>query len=454
MKKRDLWVFTIMVILVGLISSCEVGSSDLGEDLLPTDDEVSLLYDTIFEILAYPVTGKPLGTSETTFDPTRLMLVGNVVDTIVGSSKATLITQFNATSSYVIGPNMEIDTLLFAMHVVDYVGDMEQEITFSIHEFQERIYYGDTIYKSDYDAEGKYNPQPLAVKSILPGEETTVEFVIEDQDFIDKWLAVGADTNIFRSDSVFKDYFNGFYITAQTPSEEGVMARVQLNNSLSRVTLKYANDSTEIDSTAGRDFVYSHFTINEYASQKINIYEHDHSGTYLSTIIDRPISSSAYSYVQGMAGVNTRFSLASLAEWMAKAPLAINAASLVFDVVPEEESGIVLDNLPDRLMIGTILDDNSYEPIYDYLVMVNSQQGSQFGGYKKADSEGMFADTTHVYKFQIPLHFQYMVDGEKSNNDFILQVDNGLANPKVSKLWSNLPTNNRRIRLEVVYLKL
>jgi hypothetical protein len=155
-----------------------------------------------------------------------------------------------------------------------------------------------------------------------------------------------------------------------------------------------------------------------------------------------------------MAGVNTRFSLASLAEWMAKSPLAITAASLVFDVVPEEESGIALNNLPDRLMMATILDDNSYEPIYDYLVMVNSQQGSQFGGFKKADSEGMFADTTHVYKFEIPLHFQYMVDGQKSTNDFILQVDNGLANPKVSKLWSNLPTNNRRIRLEVVYLKL
>ena len=454
MKKRDLWVFTIMVIMAGLISSCEVGSSGLGEDLLPTDDDVSLLYDTIFEILAYPVTGRPLITSVTSFDPSTLMLVGEVEDTIVGSAAATLITQFNTNSSYRVGPNMEIDTLLFAMRVIDYVGDMEQEITLSVHEFQERIYYRDTLYKSDYDAEGKYNPVPLVVKSILPAGETTVEFVIEDQDYIDKWLAVGSDTNVFQNDSVFKDYFNGFYITAQTPSEEGVMARVQLNNSLSRVSLKYANDSTEIDSTAGRDFIWTHFTINEYSSQKINIYEHDHSGTYLSTIIDRPTSSSAYSYVQGMAGVNTRFSLASLAEWMAKSPLAINSASLVFDVVPEEESGIALDDLPRRLMLGTILNDDAYEPIYDYLVLLNSQQGTQFGGYKKADSKGMFSDTTHVYKFEIPLHFQYMVDGEKSNNDFILQVDDGKISPKISKLWSNLPTNNRRIRLEVVYLKL
>jgi len=454
MKKRDLWVFTIMMIMVGLISSCEVGSSDLGEDLLPTDDEVSLLYDTIFEILAYPITGKPLTTSETTFDRNRLMLLGEMEDTIVGSSEAILITQYNPTSSFVTGPNMEIDTLIFALHVIDYVGDMEQEITLSVHEFQERLYFGDSLYKSDYNAEGKFDPVPLAVKSILPEDETTVEFLIEDQDFINKWLAVESDTNVFRNDSIFKDYFNGFYITAETSTEEGVMARVQLNNTLSRVSLKYANDSTEVDSTAGRDFAWSHFTINEFASQKINIYEHDLSGTYLSTIIDRPTATTAYSYVQGMAGVNTRFSLASLAEWMAKSPVSINSASIVFDVVPEEEAGIAFDDLPNRLMLGTILNDNSYEPIYDYLILLNSQQGNQFGGYKKADSMGMFSDTTYVYKFEFSLHFQYMVDGEKSDNDFILQLDDEKINPRISKLWSNLPTNNRRIRLEVAYLKL
>ena len=113
-----------------------------------------------------------------------------------------------------------------------------------------------------------------------------------------------------------------------------------------------------------------------------------------------------------------------------------------------------IDDLPNRLMLGTILSDSAYEPIYDYIVLVSSQQASKFGGYKKADSEGMFSDTTYVYKFEIPLHFQYMVDGANSVNDFILQVDDGKINPRFSKLWSNLPTNNRRIRLEVVYLKL
>jgi len=142
---------------------------------------------------------------------------------------------------------------------------------------------------------------------------------------------------------------------------------------------------------------------------------------------------------------------------MDQTPLIINSATLVFDVVPEEESGILYDDLPSRLMVATILEGDSYEPIYDYYVQLlndPNQVAAGFGGYKKAESKGMFSDTTYTYRFNMGLHFQSMVDGTKPDNDFILQLSSGLSNPKFSMLWSNLPTNERRIRLEIVYLKL
>lgn len=453
MKKRDLWGCATMVIMGGFITSCEIGSSDLGEDLLPTDDEVSLSYDTIFEISAYPVTGKAVTTSETRYNPAVPMLLGSTTDTIVGSSMASLVTQYNTTSSFRNGPNMEIDTLMLSIRMLGYLGDMDKELTVEVHEFTERIYF-DSLYKSDYDIEGKYNPVPLVVKNIIPASETTFEFVIEDPDYIDKWLAIETDTSYFRNDSVFKDYFNGFYVTAQSSAEEGGMAWVQFSHSESRISLKYANDSTDVDTTAERDFRWTNFSINEFSSQKINMFEHDYSGTYLSTIIDDETANPPIAYVQGMSGVNTRFRFENLEEWMALSPVAINSASLVFEVVPETEGGILYENMPNRLMTGTILEDYSFEPIYDFLIMDGSQQGSLFGGYRKAQSQGMFFDTTYVYRFEIPLHFQYMIDGEKTDNDFILQLDDGRINPRFSKLWSNLPATNQRIRLEIVYLKL
>ena len=453
MKKRDLWVVAIMMVMAGAATSCDIGSSELGDDLLPTDDEVSLLYDTIFEISAYPVSGRPVTTSELYFSPEVEMLLGETQDTIVGSAHATVVTQYNYNSAFRNGPNTDIDSIRLTMFMHDFIGDANQELTVRIHEFTERIYF-DTTYKSDFNMEGRYNPVPLAEKTIIPAAETTFEFIIEDQEYIDKWLAIQEDTAFFRNDSVFKDYFNGFYLTARGSAPEGGMASVKFSKAESRLSIKYANDSTEVDTTAERDYIWTHFTINEFSSQKINLFAHDYSGTYLSTIMDDSTSNASVAYVQGMAGVNTRFRIDALEEWMALSPVAINSATLVFGVVPEEISGIPLQDQPDRLMTGSILEDNSFEPFYDYLVMDQSQQNSLFGGFFKPVSKGMFQDTTYAYKFNIPLHFQNMVEGVITANDFILQLDDGVINPRITKLWSNLPAPDQRIRLEIVYLKL
>lgn len=453
MKKNDLWVYMIILIMAGIISSCQISDTELGEDILPPGDNVNLFHDTIFDIHAYPITARPYISSERSLDTDRLMLLGNLYDTIVGRSRASVITQFNTNLSFTSGNNMEIDSLMLFLQIQDYEGDMSERITIRIYELTERL-YRDSVYYSNFNPEGIYNPVPLVQKTIMPEDASNVSFLIEDQDFRDKFLALGSDTSLFRDDSIFKDYFNGLYIEAESTSPEGALARVHLASANSLLYLKYTNDSIEIDSTAERDYKWSQFSIDQYFSQKINIFEHDFSGTQLSGIIDNDSIKSPYCYVQGMAGVNTRFSFESLEEWMAKKPIAISSASLVFEVVPEEESGIQYDDLPDRLMIGSILADGSYEPIFDHYVLSANSQGTKFGGYKKAVSEGMFFDTTYTYRFNVGLHFQSMIDGEKLEKDFILQLDEMNMNSEISKLWSNLPTNKKRIRLEIAYLKL
>jgi hypothetical protein len=105
-------------------------------------------------------------------------------------------------------------------------------------------------------------------------------------------------------------------------------------------------------------------------------------------------------------------------------------------------------------MIKTIAEDGTYEPIYDYFVLSSNNQTIGFGGNKKAESEGMFYDTTYTYRFNMALHFQSLLDGLKTENDFVLQLYQMDTNPRISKLWSNLSGDKKRIRLEIVYLKL
>ncbi|MCD4709625.1 MAG: DUF4270 domain-containing protein, partial [Bacteroidales bacterium] len=156
MKKKDLRVLAIIFGLIGVLSSCQISNSDLGVDILPPGDNVIAYHDTIFEIDAYPVTAKRFVTSETS-STGSLILLGAMEDTIVGRSEASVVTQFNTTSSFIAAPNTEIDSLFLVIYMYDYVGDTDQEINLSVHEFTERIYM-DSLYYSDYDPEGKYNP--------------------------------------------------------------------------------------------------------------------------------------------------------------------------------------------------------------------------------------------------------------------------------------------------------
>ena len=293
-----------------MLASCDITNSELGTDILPAGKNVNVRHDTIFEIDAYTMTGIPVVSSEVTYSASRVMLLGTLEDTIMGQSEGSVVTQFNTSYSYKVAENLEIDSLFLALYVLDFLGETEEDMNLSVYEFTERIYL-DTAHKyySDYDVEGKYDPVPLVQQTITPEDGTTYELLIEDEDFINKFIAIQNDTTTYYSDSIFKDYFNGFYITAESVSSKGAVARVQLANTETRLTMRYANDSTDVDSTAERDFAYAYFTIDQFSSQKINIFEHDYSGTSLAEILDDENANSPYSYVQGMAGVNTRFSL-------------------------------------------------------------------------------------------------------------------------------------------------
>ena len=134
MKKKYLWVNAIIFGLLGLVTSCQIGDNELGSDLLPPGDNVAVSLDTIFEIDAYPVTGKHLQTSEL-FDANatnRPLLLGSIQDTIFGKATASLVTQFNTTSAYLPAANTEIDSMFLVLYMTDFFGDEDQDLTLSV----------------------------------------------------------------------------------------------------------------------------------------------------------------------------------------------------------------------------------------------------------------------------------------------------------------------------------
>lgn len=457
MKKKERWVIAVVMAMVVLFSSCSVWEPDLGQDLLPPSDNVFLFYDTIFDIQVNTVRGIPILTSDIYSQSagTKLYMLGKVEDTITGVSEASLFTQVNTSSAYYPALNTEIDSMVFSLYIDDYFGNIDEPFTIRLYEATTRIYKDSLYYYSNYEMDGAYNPDLLAEVSIYPDEADTVAILIENQAFLQKFLDVQADTALFANDSIFKDYFNGFYLTASSSASEGTMAKVGPSNVITRLSLKYANDSTEVDSTAERDFRWATFTINEFSSQKINIFEHDYTGSGVEKLLDNPEIEAPFCYVQGLAGVNTSLSFPKMDEWIEGGKVAISSAKLIFDVPPVDLTGISMENQPDRLVVYSDADSDTLSYLYDQQALLeNLNDDSQFGGYLQPMSKGMFFDTTYTYQFNIGLHFQSMVDGADLDNKFRLRLYDTKRNPEISTLWSNLYTNPKRIRLEVVYIKL
>ena len=150
--------------------------------------------------------------------------------------------------------------------------------------------------------------------------------------------------------------------------------------------------------------------------------------------------------------------MTSLEEWMDKTPIAINSATLVFDVVPEEESGIPVRRFAEpadaRNHPGGWYPMNPFMIILCCGPMIPAEQPQDLEDIKKLNPEVCFLIPPIPTALIWGSIFNPWLTESKPDNDFILQLDDGIINPKFSKLWSNLPANKKRIRLEIVYLKL
>lgn len=438
-------------VLTMMISSCNPDNNKLGRDLLPPDDNISVYYDTIGDISTFPVFANHIRSSETYGNPqaSRTFLLGSRKDSIFGKARAEIVTQYDLSNAVVFGPNMAIDSVMLWMYFSSVEGDTLTPFHIRVFELLDDIYM-DSVYYSDYDVSGKYDPVPLVDQFILPVSDSLYAFRIADSDFRNRILNPEHDS-LFVKDSIFKLYFKGLYITAEPVVPVTSFSRIQLSNAYTRLGIHYTSDSVDVDTTDAVEYAWYFFNINEYYSQKINIYRHDFTGTAIGKQLGNEAYGSDFLYVQGMSGVNTKIRFNGLESWKDSGTIAINSAYLTLEVVPEEISGIPQTEWPSQLFLLSQMKDSTYQAVYDYLI-----NSTVFGGKleKIATGNVFVSDSIYVYRFNIGLQLQSMIDGSSDNTDLILQVYNPLSNPGIVKLWSNYADRKGRLKLEVVYSKL
>lgn len=435
--------------------ACEPTADKLGIDIFPAGDTILIYTDTITNIQTTLERARPWVTSVNPDNPNvnRIFFLGSLNDSLSGQANAEIITEFGTLVAGDFGENPIIDSLKLYLFLGDVIGDTVGEMHVSIYEFLDSLHM-DSLYYSDYDITGKYKTEPLVEKTIVPKPSTLYEFEIENEDFLNRIRkATKPDDSIFIYNSRLQRNFPGLYIKTERVTSGGAMAKVHLANSLAGLKFKYLHDSIV---SKGIDSVrYSTFTMSftPFYAQKVNIFEHDFTGTYLENLLDKPDAESPIMYIQGMGGANVRVRLPDIAEQLGFAAddkIAINAAKLVFYIVPDSISGISEDEYPVKLMMDTQYSDGDYYPLYDYLTTTNDYY---FGRLTQSNKQSAFLDPVYFYNFHIGRHLQSVLSGEVENSDLLLYMDQPETNSRIIKCWSNYSGQNGGLRLELIYTK-
>ncbi|MEX0982710.1 MAG: DUF4270 family protein [Bacteroidales bacterium] len=452
-KRRSPYTLLAVALLGMFFIACEPDNNTLGIDLFPAEDNIVVFTDTITEFETMLVRSRPRVTSNrrtTAIESSRTFLLGSMVDTITGFSKAEIVTEFSLTQFGDFGEDPYINSLSLSLYVADIIGDTDKGMRIMVHEFLDSISM-DSSYYSNYDVTDKYNPDPLIDRVIFPNPGDTVSFNIDNQDLLNRIIdATNPVDSIFAYNSNFQRNFNGLYITTEAVEEGETFAKLQLANPLAGMRFNYYHDSVSV---AARDTVpisTYRISFDHRFAQKINIFHHDFTGTALENIIDSEDAQAPIAYVQGMVGVNVKIRISDLREYLGSGQIAINTARLVFDVVPDSLSGIDSEDYPQQLMMERQLPDGTPEPLYDQVI---NSDAFQFGRLTQSNENSAFLEPHYYFNFSIGRHFQSVLAGEIENSDLFIFVNNPVTTNKIIKFWSNHSGQEGGLRLELIYSK-
>ncbi|MCA1746847.1 MAG: DUF4270 domain-containing protein, partial [Bacteroidales bacterium] len=246
----------ISVALMGLLLiGCEPDKNTLGIDIFPPQDGIVVYTDTITEFETMLVRSRPRVTSNrrtTATESSRVFLLGSMSDTMTGLSKAEIVTEFSLSQFGDFGEDPFIDSLSLWLYVNDVIGDTAQEMHIRVYEFLDSLSM-DSVYYSDFDVTGKYNPEPLVDEVFIPRPGEFVRFDIDNQELLNRIIdATNPIDSIFAYQSKFQRIFNGLYITTEAVGEGGAFAKLHLANPLAGLRFRYYHDSITV---AARDTI-------------------------------------------------------------------------------------------------------------------------------------------------------------------------------------------------------
>ncbi|MDR2980181.1 MAG: DUF4270 domain-containing protein [Bacteroidales bacterium] len=428
----------ICVLLICLSCKNEYGSIGLN---LKGDEYLGNAFTDSLVVKAYSLPDDSIATNRL-----NNVVLGEINDPVFGKTTGSFFTQFALpTFGHNFGDNAVLDSAVLTLAISGYYGDTTATLHMAVRELSESILDNTTYYSASSlnTYSGEVAENGVAIIKPCPNSKIVIDTTSYEphlrirltNDFGYKFLR---NTTHNTSNEVFKEFFKGLYIDAITYSRNGCFVYLNVNSSLSTITLYYRDHDTA--SIARR------YTLNSAKQNYFAHFEHALLNSSNYSFIDQVVNGNQelgkeMLYVQPLAGVKTFITFPDLINTFKDKDIVINRAELVFyNVSPDEEFFLS----PEALSLTTrkdgqnayILDDPNYS---------SSNTSTYFGGTYDKDKQ--------EYRFRITRHIQYLIlNDTKDPGLYVTTRGNGIrGNRLIFKGTEPAMENEKRLRLEIYY---
>ena len=437
-----------------LSSSCKKSENNLGINLLPEGSTLDGTYCDTFSIVSYSILDDSIRTDENA-NPDNLYLAGSIMDPVFGRTDATFVTNFSIPGNRIgsgFGIDAKLDSVVLALvYSNSSYGNINNPITFNVYELSQAIYSDSAYYSNDifphffsditYSGNGFTSiakPNTLVtVGDEIQSPQLRIRLKDEiGQRFID-------DTLKIYNTPALQNALKGLMVSTKnstlTSSNPGYIAKFKLTDLRSRMVIYYHNGNNPTTSKLELDMATSACRINTFQHDK-TLSISDLKQQLFSPGQDTSLGQNRV-FLQGVAGVRTKFYFPKLKFFNDSTKVAVNKATLILKV--DEDPAYFNSSLfpaPSRLTIEGV-DQNGV----NYILADQLLDGLAF--------DGNYNSSTKEYKFNLPYTVQKIMDNKLDNFTYRLRVVNNDVDP--SRLVIGGSKNNTYpMKLVVWYSKI
>lgn len=420
-------IFISCIVLMAFGSGCtRISSTDIGSGLIPAIDGVNTR-DTLLDVIT---------DSFEDADSTRIYkgdnhLLGTITnDPIFGKTTASMFFELKPGSyPYYIPGNKDslvVDSAVLILSYRGFYGDSTQPLRLNVFEIDKNtpldIFHA---YPANYPASFNFNlGQSLgnsinvdirrlgdSVKNRYEDATNQIRFRLR-ADVAKRFLKDYDSTNAYLSDSVFRTYFAGFAITANTGTAANALLKINLADTNTKFALYYSSSST---GATKRDTSVAYLKFNTSYSGDANLVLRDRSGTDAAKHLTTTAKPDSLVYVQTTPGTYVRIKIPGL---QGLSNRIIHRAELITEQVPDDVNpAIEAQMLPPRYLLLSAFDSalNSKRNIpNDYILSSTGANTSTFGGYLVSKSVPGY-DRIASYTFDVSRYVQGIVTRKDSS---------------------------------------